>query len=190
MFEQFLEYDRDLLVYLNNLGIERYDVMWQTITKTAFWIPLYITFIYLIREAWKNKAPWIGQLTAVATLGFTMLLTVLVKLWVSRIRPSGEAEFSKLLRVLAESETYSFFSGHAANSFALTTVVVLLVQQRFPWAVLFFIWPLAFSFSRIYVGVHYPSDILVGTLVGLLIGMAGYRIHNMVRKKREPALPA
>lgn len=190
MFEQLLEYDRDLLVYLNNLGIERFDVFWQTITKTEFWIPLYILFIYLIREAWKNKAPWIGQVTAVATLGFTLLLTFLVKLWVSRIRPSGEAEFSKLLRVLAESESYSFFSGHAANSFALTTVVVLLVQHRFPWAALFYIWPLAFSFSRIYVGVHYPSDILVGTVVGLLVGTAGYKVHAMVRKKQARELPA
>lgn len=183
MFEQFLEYDRKLLVYLNNLGIEQYDVFWSTITKTVFWIPLFIIFILLIRQAWKGNRPWISQLTAVGTFVFTMLLTILVKVSVARIRPSSEEEFSKLIRVLTQSESFSFFSGHAANSFALTTIVVLLVQRRFPWVALFYIWPILFSFSRIYVGVHYPSDILVGMLVGIGIAVGFFRIHNLWRNR-------
>ncbi|MBL7471680.1 phosphatase PAP2 family protein [Robertkochia sediminum] len=181
MFEQLLEYDRQLLVYLNNLGIEEYDLFWSTITQPIFWTPLFFLFLFLIYKAWWGNKPWMGQVTAVSTLLFTLLLTVVVKTLVARIRPSGDEEFSKLLRVLTQSDTFSFFSGHAASSFALTTIVVFLVQRKYPWAFLFFLWPLAFSFSRIYVGVHYPSDILAGMLVGILLGTLGYRAHNSWR---------
>ncbi|WP_224489650.1 phosphatase PAP2 family protein [Robertkochia flava] len=181
MFEQLLEYDRKILVYLNNLGIEQYDFFWSSITKTAFWIPLFILFIYVIQNTWKGNKPWISQLTALGTFLCTMALTLFVKAWVARLRPSGEEEFSKLIRVLHQSESFSFFSGHAANSFALTTVVVLLTQRRYPWVHLFYLWPILFSFSRIYVGVHYPSDILVGMLVGMGIAFGAYALHNRWR---------
>lgn len=183
MFEQLLEYDRKLLVYLNNLGIEKYDFFWSTITKTVFWLPLFFLFFYLIHRAWQGRKPWVSQVCAMGTFLVTMLLTITVKAMVARVRPSGEEEFSKLIRVLINSESYSFFSGHAANSFALTTVVVLLVQHRYSWAALFYIWPLLFSFSRIYVGVHYPSDIFVGMLIGITLGYAGYRVHQSWRSR-------
>lgn len=183
MFDQILEYDRELLVYLNNLGIERYDLFWQSITKTTFWIPLFLFFSYLIQKAWAHQKPWISQVTALTTFLVTISLTTLVKILVSRVRPSMDQEFSKLLRVLNESSSFSFFSGHAANSFAVTTIVVLLVQRRYPCAFLFYIWPVLFSFSRIYVGVHYPSDILAGILVGVTLGLLGYRFHKVWRSR-------
>lgn len=181
MFEHLLEYDRQLLVYLNNLGIERYDFFWSAITKTVFWIPLFLLFIYLVHQTWKSNKPWGSHLTVIAVLGFTLLLTSMVKALVSRIRPSGEVEFSKLLRVLLEPESFSFFSGHAANSFALTTIVVLLTQHRYRWVTGLYAWPVLFSFSRIYVGVHYPSDIIVGMLTGMAMAIAGYKIHHARR---------
>ncbi|WP_224483581.1 phosphatase PAP2 family protein [Robertkochia aurantiaca] len=170
MFELIEESDRELLIFLNNLGLEDYDRFWSTVTLIETWVPLYIIFGILIYFTYKNQKPWLQIAVGVLTFLLTMTLTASVKNLVRRLRPSNESELTELLRVLTSAESYSFFSGHAANSFALTTFVVLAVRSKYGWAPVFYLWPLLFSFSRIYVGVHYPTDIVVGALVGLLMG--------------------
>lgn len=72
-----------------------------------------------------------------------------------------------------------FFSGHAASSFSVTTLMVLFLRKQYRWVYVFYIWPLLFAFSRIYVGVHYPVDILAGAGVGFLTGWGFYRIYRL-----------
>ena len=178
MWDQLLDYDRKLLVYLNNLGTDHFDQLWTWFTSIEFWIPLFLIFFFLVYRAQRQTRPWLAVITVLSTLAFTMTLTQGVKWAVGRLRPGHDTSIEAVLRVLLTPDSYSFFSGHAANSFAVTTVVVLLVYKKYPWAVLLYLWPLIFSFSRIYVGVHYPSDILVGMLVGLGSGFMGYRFYR------------
>ncbi|MDG3580792.1 phosphatase PAP2 family protein [Galbibacter pacificus] len=182
MLDKLLEYDRELLIFLNNLGIEDYDYFWQTITQPIVWIPLYIFILILVFKTYQKEPLRKSILLTLAVVLTTSLITSLVKAIIARTRPSGNSDLTELIRVIIEPNSYSFFSGHAANSFALTTFIVLILRNKYQWIYILYIWPVFFSFSRIYVGVHYPSDILAGALVGTLIALFFYQIH----KKMDP----
>ncbi len=180
MLKHLLDWDRETFLYLNGLGIERYDGFWSSVTDMTTWLPLFIFFLVLL--FWKHprrEALWM-TLIAVLLLVFVLLLTNLTKEWVARLRPNNDSDLKTLVRILKTPTTYSFFSGHAASSFSLTTLMVLYLRETFRWRHLFFVWPLLFALSRIYVGVHYPIDILVGAGVGTLAGIFFYRGYSGV----------
>ena len=108
------------------------------------------------------------------TFGITIFFTGFVKDYVARLRPNNVEALGELIRILQKPTNYSFFSGHASSSFAITTFMVLVLRKFTNWIYLAYIWPLIFVMSRIYVGVHYPSDIFVGALVGTLFAFFFY----------------
>jgi len=105
-------------------------------------------------------------------------LTEVVKMTFDRVRPSNNGELQSYLRILQTPDDYSFFSGHAAVSITITLFVIFTLRQRFKWVWLFLIWPFLFCWSRIYVGVHYPSDIIVGIIVGSILGYTLFRLFK------------
>ena len=179
MLEQLIEWDRETLIFLNGLGIEQYDVFWTLITQIPTWIPLFLFFFFLMLWYHPLKKAVVLMGMVIALLGFILLATELTKEWVERIRPNNDTEINHLLRVLRNPTSYSFFSGHAATSFSITSLVVLFLRNRTKWIWLLFIWPILFSLSRIYVGVHYPIDILVGTLVGVSTAFLFFYLFNI-----------
>lgn len=102
------------------------------------------------------------------------LFTSIVKDYVARLRPNNVEAFAELIRILQKPSNYSFFSGHASSSFSVTTFMVLALRKFTKWIYLAYLWPLIFVMSRIYVGVHYPSDIFVGALVGTVFAFILY----------------
>lgn len=166
MWEQLQQWDRTLFIYLNSLGIDQYDNFWIFVTKIEHWLPLYIVFLFLFFYAYKTRKAIIGTVLTALLFVITFGITNLVKNVVGRLRPSNVPELEGLIRVLQTPGNFSFFSGHASVSFAITTFVVLALRKRFKWVYVFYIWPVLFVMSRILVGVHYPGDILVGALVG------------------------
>ncbi|MEA1786691.1 phosphatase PAP2 family protein [Arenibacter sp. GZD96] len=177
MLEKLLEWDRNTFVYLNSLGIETYDAFWTIITQITTWIPLFIIFFLLLVLKFPKKKAFHMFLTVLVLVGFVLLFTFITKEYVARLRPSNDVELNALIRILHTPTDYSFFSGHAASSFAITTLIVLFLRRKIKWVWLFYLWPVLFSASRIYVGVHFPLDILVGVLVGTLSAIAIYTIH-------------
>lgn len=179
MLSALKEWDRELLIYLNNLGSEPFDKFWLFVTQIESWIPLFILLILLIFYFLKNTTR--SLLVVAATLvvfGSAFGVMELTKALVQRTRPNNVDGLSELLRVLQSPTDYSFFSGHAASGFAVTVFLVLALRKYSKWVYLLFLWPLLFSFSRIYVGVHFPTDILTGALVGSLFAMLGYRLFR------------
>jgi undecaprenyl-diphosphatase len=178
MLDQLLKWDRDTFIYLNSLGIEDYDVFWSTVTNFTTWIPLFILFIVLIFRFYpKNEAFWVLG-TVLLTVSLVAAFTGITKEWVARLRPNNTEEINTLIRILKSPDGYSFFSGHSSSSFSITTSVFLFLRHHFKWSWLFFIWPILFATSRIYVGVHYPLDLFVGAAVGLLFAFLFYRLYR------------
>ena len=178
MLERLIEWDQETLIFLNSLGIEQYDGFWTLITQVPTWTPLFLFFFLLMLWYHPLKKALVLMAMIIALLGFILLATDLTKEWVERIRPNNDTEINHLLRVFRNPTSYSFFSGHAATSFSITSLVVLFLRNRTKWIWLLFIWPILFSLSRIYVGVHYPIDIFVGTLVGVFSAFLFYYLFK------------
>lgn len=174
MFETLKEWDRDLFIYLNNLGIEQYDRFWIFVTQIESWIFLFVLLIVLILKYYKLKKGAFVSGMAIATVSVTLLVTQLFKEVFARLRPNNNEVLAEFIRILQEPTGFSFFSGHASSSFCISFFVVFALRKYTLWIYLLFIWPVLFTLSRIYVGVHYPSDILVGALVGFLFAVIGY----------------
>ncbi len=180
MLEWLLEWDRDFFIYLNALGIEEYDAFWSTITKFPTWIPLFVFIIYLFFKKYTKREAFFIIATILIMSLFVHTLTDLTKEVVARLRPNNDETINTVIRILRSPSGYSFFSGHSSSSFAITTIVFLFLRKNLPWAILFYIWPLLFATSRIYVGVHFPIDLIVGALVGMLSAWLFYRLYYIL----------
>ncbi|MBZ0328101.1 MAG: phosphatase PAP2 family protein [Altibacter sp.] len=183
MWETLKVWDRELFVFLNSLGIEQFDGFWIFITKIESWIPLFIFLTFLVFYYYKRRKGAVVFGFVLLTFFITLFLTDATKEFVSRLRPNNVEAFSELIRILQTPTSYSFFSGHASSGFAITTFVVLALRNYNKWIYLTFLWPILFVLSRIYVGVHYPSDILVGALVGTTIAFLFYALCKQILKR-------
>lgn len=180
MLEILKQWDRELFIYLNSLGFERFDSFWIYVTQIESWTPLFILFFLLIFYYYKWKKGATIAFFVLLTFGVTIFFTGFVKDYVARLRPNNVEALGELIRILQKPTNYSFFSGHASSSFAITTFMVLVLRKFTKWIYLAYIWPLIFVMSRIYVGVHYPSDILVGALVGTVFALFFYFLCKKV----------
>ena len=186
VLDDIVQWDKALMIQLNNLGVAQWDGFWLAVTNQLSWIPLYLLFIFLIFKyyGWK-KGLWL-VLMAAALVTFSDQLTVFIKSTTGRLRPNQDPSVNELLRVLKNNRSFSFVSGHATTSMAVTLMVHLLLKDftRITW--LFFIWPLMFAYSRIYVGVHFPIDVFCGALLGMMLGVLFYRLSLLLLKNRFP----
>ena len=183
MLEQVLEWDRSTLIYLNGLGVGTYDAFWSNVTEIYFWVPLFLLFIYLLYSSFAVREATYRLIAILLVVVFITVLTHWVKQGVSRLRPNNDETVNTVIRILKSPTEFSFFSGHASSSFAITTLIYLFLRQPRKWVALFFIWPVLFSLSRIFVGVHYPVDIITGALVGILSGIV---FHSLYRRFTQP----
>lgn len=148
-----------------------FDVVLVPVRDREFWIPLYILITVLIILKYKWKSLWL-ILVCIAAFALTdQLSSSVIKPAVGRLRPCNNAEFKTevILRVDACGAGKSFTSSHAANTFGFATILTLLFAKGKRWKLwLAYLWAFTVSFAQIYVGVHYPSDILGGALLGVL----------------------
>ena len=174
--DKLIAYDKELLIYINGLGTESWDTFWLIITNQLSWIPLYLLFFYLIFKAfgWKKG---LGLLLLTALLvTFSDQFTVFLKNYFERLRPNRDPSINGVIRILKNNSSFSFVSGHATTSTAVTLLMYLTLKKHYKYTVLFFIWPLLFSYSRMYLGVHFPLDVTMGALLGVLTGFVFYRL--------------
>ncbi|MBW2960916.1 phosphatase PAP2 family protein [Mesonia aestuariivivens] len=185
MFEQLKEWDRELFVYLNGLGIEGLDSFWIFVTQEETWIPLYIIMFILIFVVYKFKKALVVTAFFLISFLLTFGLTRIIKATVARARPNNVESLKEVIRILQEPTYYSFVSGHTSTSMAITTFIVLMLRHRFKWIYIFYIWPILFATSRVYVGVHYPLDLAAGALLGVIIAYFCYLVCLKVLAKNS-----
>ncbi|WP_417886402.1 phosphatase PAP2 family protein [Zunongwangia sp.] len=178
MFDKLVQWDRELFVYLNGLGIEDYDNFWIWFTQIRHWIPLYILFFVLFFLAFSKKKAVYASVFLLISWTITFALTLLTKNIVNRIRPNNNPDINEIIRILQEPTNFSFFSGHTSSAFVLVTFVVLVLRKTYKWIWALYIWAIMLSLSRIFVGVHYPSDLFVGGIVGILMAWIFYKLFQ------------
>jgi len=183
MLNHLLEWDRNTFIYLNNLGTEDYDLFWVMVTNITSWIPLYILLFALIFLKYPKKEALFITCTIILLLICVLGLTDITKTYFERLRPNNDIEINSIIRILKNPPGYSFFSGHASSSFSLSTIFFLFLRKKVSIIWLLFLWPSLFAYSRIYVGVHYPMDILTGAAIGILLGFLFFLFY---RKFIEP----
>ncbi len=178
MWEKIVELDRQAFRFLNGLGIDDLNGFWLFVTEVRNWIPLYLLLVFLVIKIVPKYRNLAGAAGIFIVAFSTLYLTNIVKELFARLRPNNEPLLMDSIRILQRPENFSFWSGHSAVSFAVTTFVVLLLRNHkaTKWVCLIYVWPILFAFSRIFVGVHYPADVTVGMLVGLLLGYVFYRL--------------
>jgi len=185
MLETFKQWDREIFIFLNSLDIGKFDAFWIFVTQIETWIPLFILFTFLILYYYRGRKGVTVVFFLLLSLGVTMVFTSVVKGYVARLRPNNVEALNELIRILQTPSSFSFFSGHASSNFSITTFVVLSLRQYSKWIYLSYLWPLVFVLSRIFVGVHYPSDIFVGALVGTSFA---FLFHYLCQKTIEGKL--
>jgi len=176
LLDEIIQYDKELLVFLNGLGNENWDTFWMTLTNQFSWIPLYVLFLVLIFKALGWKKGLILMLFTALLITFSDQLTVFIKNYTERLRPNRDPQINDIIRIIKNNKSFSFVSGHATTSTAVSLFMHLTLKKYYKYTIFFFIWPLLFAYSRIYIGVHFPIDVTMGALLGLLIGFVFYRL--------------
>lgn len=186
MLEKLKVFDTNLFVYLNSLGSETYDGFWLFITKQTNWIPFFLLLLYLILKKIGTRQTLFLLLFVAVLVAFTDQTTNLFKNGFQRLRPCNNPEINSFIRIVQVRKSFSFFSGHAANTMAVATFLYLILKRHFKYFGLLFLWPLVFAYSRIYLGLHYPIDIICGYLCGLILGFLMCKIYKIAQKKYFP----
>lgn len=183
--QRLIDIDKQVMLALNGSDSLYMDGVMKIFTTTSVWIPVAAVLLFVVL---KNNTPR-GSLLTVLAVALTILAcdqisSGLIKPIVARLRPSHDPSFMHLIDTFNgyRSGSYSFTSSHACNSFGIFTIIALIIRNR-ALSLSLLLWACINSFSRIYLGVHYPGDILCGAIVGTVIGSIIFLIYHIIKKK-------
>lgn len=172
-----IEKDQQLLLFLNGLGNSTFDPFWLTVTGKWFWIPFYAILLYLLYKAFPLKK--LLFVLIFITIGITISdqLAGIFKHGIERFRPCHTESLVQQMRLVIFNGkvvcggNHGFYSAHSSNSFFLFSFLTILVGKKYKFLpYILFVWALIVSYSRIYLGAHFPFDIAFGAAVGFLLG--------------------
>ena len=181
--ETLIDIDKSLFVFLNSLGSDSFDFIWLLITEKKSSIPLYIFLIYYIYKKFSNKEFLKYLILVIILIVLTDQVSGFFKDFFQRLRPCHDQEINSFIRIVKEGcgGLYGFFSAHAANTFAVATFFYFTLKRYSKNFKYLFLWAAIVSYSRIYVGVHFPFDIIFGacfgTVLGYLFSFSSNKIH-------------
>lgn len=183
LFDQILSLDKELFLYVNSKHEAWLDPIMLILSSFAMWIIVFLLIVsFLIYRTKKNKfKPVLGL---VFTMGINAGINYIVKILVARPRPLNVEEWNGVIHAIEKSDvSYSFYSAHSSNSFAIAVFSLLYIKNKL-YSALVLLWALIVAYSRLYVGKHYPIDIVCGIIFGSLIGYCGYKLFNFYMTKK------
>ena len=185
MLEFITNIDTRLTLFLNGSDSEMLDAIAVTATKTSTWIPLGILLLYVLMRMkdWKNALLVILCVAIAITLADQMASGIFKPL-VARLRPSHNPELQGVIDLVGDYRggRYGFFSSHAANTCAVAVFLSLLFRKRI-FSIAICSWAMVNSWTRLYLGVHYVGDIMVGLIWGAFVGWMVFRLYRFLTLK-------
>ncbi|MGI6242737.1 MAG: phosphatase PAP2 family protein [Prevotella sp.] len=189
--ESLIEIDQDLLMWFNNSDSLFLDRLMEMFTWGFTWTPLYLALFYLVV---KNNETMLQIALVVGSVALCIILADgladgIVKPLVARPRPAMDPYIKYMVDVVDghRGSGYSFFSAHAANTMSLAVFFSLLVRNRL-FNTVMVLWSLLNCWTRLYLGLHYPSDILCGMLWGAIAGCIAYLVFYKIYFKISPKI--
>lgn len=187
MLEELVKLDTELFIYLNNLGSETWDAFWMFYTTKFNWIPFYAVLAYLMYKKQNTKMFVLTLLVIALMITFTDQTTNLFKgILVKRLRPCHNEDIISLFRLVKAycGGQFGYFSGHASNSMAIALFTSLMLKSKYKYIPFILIpWAIVMGYSRIYIGVHYPLDVVSGMLFGAISGYLFYRLDTYLQTR-------
>ena len=192
MLEQELHWERNLFFFLNGSHSPFWDSFFYLYSYKWTWIPFYLCFLFVViyrKSRTELKSDWKGIVWTI--LAVIVVITLcdqissgICKPLFHRFRPTHHPDFQDLVKTVygERGDGYGFMSGHAANSFGLASIAALLFRNRLLTITLFLYASLT-AYSRVYLGLHFVSDVVAGALVGMVVGYAIYKVYHWKAKK-------
>lgn len=178
--------DWELLLLLNDWGNDVIDLFFNVITHKFAAIPLYAYLLYVLYKKLKRKELIVALLCIAVMILISDQLALLFKnTLVQRLRPFNEPGLIGRVSKVGESGgTFGFYSGHASSAMALATFMwFFLKRSRKKLGIAVIIWAVLVAYSRVYLGVHYPGDVLMGMFMGTLIGYGTVKLYAFAKAK-------
>jgi undecaprenyl-diphosphatase len=186
MIEFLNNLDTRLFIFLNSHHNNFWDIFFYCVSYKYTWIPLYLGILYFLTVKYK-KQTWILLLAVVVLIVLSdQIASGIIKNAVERLRPSHNPALANIVHMVKgyRGGPYGFVSSHASNTFAIAVFTTLIFQNRL-YGCCILIWAAVVSYSRIYLGVHYPGDVLGGAIIGISCGIFVYYITLKVLEARK-----
>lgn len=186
MLDWLLDIDKQVFIFFNGLGSPILDQIMIGLSNKYLWTPLYLFLIFVIVKE-KGRDFYIPLLAVLITLLITDQITAnLMKPYFARLRPCHDPTLEGIVNIISDCKgKFGFASGHAANSLGLATFFLFWLNR--PWTKWLLFWAILVAYSRVYLGVHYPSDILVGGAIGIIAGYGITQLSKRILKQKFTA---